>query len=330
MFPKPEPGHPSAALGSARSAARSSALRSLPFAVPAAAAILLASGCDTARQLETGVGATHVVPFVSQHKLQALQDVSVCQSCHGADFAGGEAGVSCTSCHAIQGWSDWQTNCTFCHGTQTQGWAQGTASLLAVAPPRGVLGESLPSDAAVGAHQRHLGVGTSFSLGVACTECHTVPTDLTHVKMSYDASGNLLPAPLAFGPIATQGGLQPSYANGQCSNTYCHGGSMLGAANPAPTWTAAGSVACGDCHGLPPGSGGHVYPDHVGKTCYQCHSQVGTATATPGIQPTQTALGLHVNGAKDVSFAVAGTWDPVAKSCSNVECHTLAPAVRYW
>ena len=63
-------------------------------------------------------------------------DFAVCASCHGDDFAGGKAKVSCLKCHA-----DGPQACTTCHGA-------GPTS---------------------NAHVAHRGKG------VACAECHVVP-----------------------------------------------------------------------------------------------------------------------------------------------------------
>jgi predicted CxxxxCH...CXXCH cytochrome family protein len=175
-------------------------------------------------------------------------------------------------------------------------------------------------------HQKHVGLGSTVTDGVACGECHAVPADLSHV-------GN--GAAVAFGALATQGGLAATYAGGSCASTYCHGARLAGAAQPAPTWS--GTVACGDCHGTPPTSGLHATTVvHSSQPCWTCHATVASDTAQAGILDTAAARALHVNGAKDVSFAQLvpnvdpGTWDPAAKSCSNVACHSRLPTTRYW
>lgn len=261
---------------------------------------------------------THPIPYVAQHTSIALEALDACKTCHGADFTGGPSGVSCTACHASFGFSDWQTNCTFCHGTRTPA---PNATVVLAAPPKGAHGETSRSQPQVGAHQAHVVGGGTLSDGVACTECHTVPTDLAHVD-----GGRATPT---FGPLATQGGLAPSYASGSCAATYCHGSSLQGGASTTPSWT--GSVACGDCHGSPPSTGRHlVTAPHADRECSACHAAVASSTPTPGILNTDAARGLHVNGVRDVSILVGGTWDPATKTCSNVACHTLPPATRNW
>jgi predicted CxxxxCH...CXXCH cytochrome family protein len=246
----------------------------------------------------------HAVPFTT-HTDAALADLASCATCHGTDHAGGLSGVSCTACHgAAVSFPDWQTNCTFCHGTRTPGWT-GTPLRLA-APPQGARGETLATQPQVGAHQKHLGSGSTISDGVACTECHALPADLSHLDGV---------AQVAFGGLASQGNLSPGYTGGSCSATYCHGGQ----ASTSPPWT--GAMACGDCHGLPPSTGKHAIPQHLGHPCYRCHSEVATDTATPGILGTSAARALHVNGSNDVSFSVNGTWDAGTGTCSNIACH---------
>jgi predicted CxxxxCH...CXXCH cytochrome family protein len=261
----------------------------------------------------------HELPFVAQHTGPALSDIGACAACHGADYSGGISNRSCTACHETDlGFADWQTNCTFCHGTRTPGW---TAPLRLAAPPEGVLGETAPSDPHVGAHQKHLGNGSTISDGVACTECHAVPSGLAHLD------GTAL---LTWGPLAQTGGATPAWTPGTltCASTYCHGAGLDGGANTSPSWTA--TVACGDCHGSPPDTGGHTAViAHAGQPCSRCHVQVATNTALPGIVDSPTAKALHVNGAKDVSLSVSGTWDGTAKTCSNVACHGTSGA-RNW
>lgn len=219
----------------------------------------------------------------------------------------------------------WEANCTLCHGTRTEDFVFGTSPITLAAPPLGTHGETDPTQAAVGAHQKHLN-GSTFTDGVDCTECHALPTG-----PNYLAHMDGPPATLTFGPLATQGGLAPSYAGGSCSATYCHGGGLVGGANTTPVWTAPGSVQCGDCHGSPPATGRHVsVAPHASRECSACHVLVATSTPTPGILNTPEARTLHVDGNKNVNFIVDGTWDPVQKTCTNVACHTQAPSTRYW
>ncbi len=261
---------------------------------------------------------THALPFVAQHTAAALADIAVCTQCHGAEYDGGASGTSCTGCHETFGFGDWKANCTFCHGTRTAGWT--VAELTLAAPPRGVHGETLPSQPAVGAHAKHVGAGSAISNGVACGECHAVPAaqPLAHLD------GTAL---VTFGTLARTGGAAPRFDETTlgCAATYCHGAALLGGSSPGPTWT--GSAACGTCHGLPPATGRHAIPEH-GMLCVNCHRQVADWTSV-GIRDDAAAKALHVNGTKDVELPSPGTWSAADRTCSNVACHQGA-SIRTW
>ncbi len=262
---------------------------------------------------------THALPFVAQHTAAALADVAVCTQCHGTGYDGGASGVSCNGCHASFGFADWKANCTFCHGTRTAGWT--VAELALAAPPRGVHGETLPSQPAVGAHAKHVGGATEISGGVACDECHALPTaePLAHLDGT---------ARVTFGTLARTGGAVPQFAPATlgCAATYCHGATLLGGSSPGPTWT--GSAACGTCHGLPPPTGRHVITEHTGMLCVNCHRQVADWTSV-SIRDDAAARALHVNGTKDVELPSPATWSATDRTCSNVACHQGA-SIRGW
>ncbi len=278
------------------------------------------------------VGGTHMDGFVdighvsgfadpSAHGHAAERAISSCTACHGEDYAGAGPAPSCTACHASAGFADWRTNCTFCHGTRTQGYT--AADLPKAAPPEGVQGETLAAEPAVGAHRKHV-AGGDLSGGVACDECHLVPSSLAHVDGS---------ATISFGSLARQGSSPTEYAGGTCSSVYCHGATLDGGADRTPSWT--GSAGCGDCHGTPPLTGQHglhMTLGDDGTPCHLCHASVAAEALAPGIASTAAAKALHVNGRKDVALhpSLGGTWDPAAKTCSDVICHGPPPTSRSW
>jgi len=81
-----------------------------------------------------------------------------CQTCHGTDYRGGEAGVSCYKCHTDEGGPE---ACNVCHGSQTN-----------PAPPKDLDGNIETSAIGVGAHQLHM---QNFD----CAICHVVPATLS-------------------------------------------------------------------------------------------------------------------------------------------------------
>ena len=171
-------------------------------------------------------------------------------------------------------------SCTRCHGDANRA-STALNPQLAAAPPVDVLQESATTSPGVGAHQAHLNDGPLRG-AIACTECHTVPADL-----SSHPSGK---PKLTWGPLATTGGASPAYANGTCASTYCHGATLgAGGTNQAPTWTGGASqAACGTCHGLPPpASSGH--PQNT--NCGECH---------PGYTSSSVNPATHINGQVDL------------------------------
>jgi predicted CxxxxCH...CXXCH cytochrome family protein len=230
----------------------------------------------------------------SQHGRAANgQGLIGCKACHGAGLDGGTSGVSCASCHG----AGWQSNCTFCHGTRTTGWT--SAQLNLAAPPLGTQGQSATTDRAVGAHARHLG-GGAIGGALACGDCHTVPTDLTHI----DGTPTIV-----FGAAARRGGASPTWSGVGCSATYCHGGTLnAGGSNHSPVWTGGpAQAACGTCHGTPPSTGHHG--DHAGRSCGDCH---------PGFSRTTVNPTTHLDGSRQVGNQITA-WNPTTRRCTG--CH---------
>lgn len=104
-----------------------------------------------------------------------------------------------------------------------------------------------------GAHAPHL------TASLACAECHTTPTrwdDDGHIV------GDAAPAEVTFGPRAGQA---PAFADGTCSNVYCHGATLdAGGVKTQPRWDEPAAPSCGNCHGAPP-------PSHAQSACVSCH-----------------------------------------------------------
>jgi predicted CxxxxCH...CXXCH cytochrome family protein len=149
-------------------------------------------------------------------------DFAQCQKCHGDDFAGGTSGRTCLKCHP-----GGPTSCTTCHAL----------------PP------------ATGAHAAH-------TPKFACSECHVVPTHWSDPGHLFTKEGKVISQPtITFGPLATNGGAQPSWDGTRCSSTYCHGDNK-------PAWGGGhGEATCGSCHTVPP-------PDHKSSRCADCHPRV--------------------------------------------------------
>lgn len=163
-------------------------------------------------------------------------DLALCQRCHGQDFAGGSAGVTCLTCHT-RGPGD----CATCHG------------------PGG-------SEAPGGNHAPHL------AAAVDCSECHVVPAswdapghilgDPPPAEVAFGARANLTP------PGADRKG-PPTWDGEACSNVYCHGDvTPYGGSATRPRWDEpAPAFTCDRCHGAPPPP-----PRHPPRLdCVTCH-----------------------------------------------------------
>ena len=173
-------------------------------------------------------------------------------------------------------------SCTVCHGTPGFSNA-GADPLVAAAPPVEPAGAST---SVVGVHRAHL-VDGAFSRAVECASCHLVP----------QTAGPHHPASVVFfsrrATTIWGGGQlpQPTYAAGTCSGVYCHG-TFKNGANATPSWTAAGSVACGSCHLVGVDGPGGTHPKNVGTDCGACHGQ--------GYTSTTVNLATHMNGVLDI------------------------------
>ena len=286
------------------------------------------------------------------HGPQYLDDVAGapgaadCRSCHGQDLA------LCASCHSRPengAWSSWESNCTFCHGTRTAAYAP--AGLGLASPPDAVAQRLAGSPVPIrtGKHRAHLN-GKAGYPGFACGACHAVPSSVSHVRVDRRApvvfaAAAAFPA-LSAGELAALPSPLASYdasaSPPTCSANYCHGATLSGGAPTAlqspPRWSSAAAAvnSCAVCHGLPPDTGQLLAADGVScaTTCsnHVFHVQAitgGCDSCHHGGAPVNGAA-LHVNGRVDVAWpdGIAGTWDPVAKTCA-LSCHS-DPAPRSW
>ncbi|MBI5511367.1 MAG: CxxxxCH/CxxCH domain-containing protein [Deltaproteobacteria bacterium] len=221
---------------------------------------------------------------------------AACGTCHGVPPAGTHpADDHCELCHLptagpvqviadptthIDGIVQAAVDCDTCHGQNGNS-----------APPLDLQGLSETTRLTVGAHQTHLGGGSS-SKPVACTECHRVPVTL-------DQAGHVdtaTPAEIAFGPVASARH-RPRFVSPACQDTRCHNGA--GATVPSPAWNVVdgSQAACGACHGTPPSTTAH----QTTAACGNCHLPTAGAGLTIAERTT------HVDGILQVSDADCGT-----------------------
>jgi hypothetical protein len=241
-----------------------------------------------------------------------------CTGCHGTSYDVPIAsGRSCNTCHAAPtsatppggGWNgtEWRSNCTFCHGATKLAYVP--ASDLASSAPPDALSQRLTGTAApdrTGAHAAHLTKGP-FAGPMLCSNCHAVPSALTHISGRDVRAAVVVQGPGASGPEL---GYQ---ADATCA-TRCHG------TNGSPAWTSTG-LACSGCHEVPPASSIHAGLGSDTTVCAICHP--ATITAAGAIDVTG---GKHVNGVVDrIDGHSAGFDDPAVHGPAYLDHIAGAP-----
>ena len=227
--------------------------------------------------------------------------------------AGNGYGTCSTSlCHGTKsktwGVTTADAPCVKCHGQAGTSAAAYTATPNTAAPgwnsvgvntggTVGAITNNVSADTKVGAHDSHLRAIKGYTNPIACTACHNVnnvgdaghmdgATTFTWSSVARNA-GNNNPD---WGTVA----ITPSYANGNCSSVYCHGGTATAAirgtgwtsvswSNAATTYLTgtAGQknfADCNRCHASPP-IASTLY-SHASMTitqdCSGCHGHNGS------------------------------------------------------
>jgi predicted CxxxxCH...CXXCH cytochrome family protein len=218
-------------------------------------------------------GTCHGAPPPAPHP-----NVHECQMCH-PDTVTADGQIDLVSGKHINGTIDVTGGgggCSACHGSEDN-----------AAPPKSLNGATDTGTVEVGAHQAHLS-GGSLRTAMSCEDCHIVPT-----AMDSESHYGEAPAEVTWGGLATTGGLEPGWDRdvASCASTYCHGATLTGGSNTAPTWTTVdGSQdACGSCHGSPPPA-----PHPQNEQCNVCHPNTVTAD-----QEIDVAGGYHIDGKVD-------------------------------
>jgi predicted CxxxxCH...CXXCH cytochrome family protein len=228
----------------------------------------------------TGCTSCHGAPPAPPHP-----QMDDCARCHGAVVGPDHVTIIDRDRH-VDGVVDvaFDDSCVACHGATDP------------APPPDVSGATATTAPGVGAHRTHLDP-PGRSRPVPCAECHVVPSTVLeagHVDTPR-------PAEVIFSGVALAHDAAPSYANGSCQSTPCHGavfprGRASGGTNTAPDWTTVDGTqaACGTCHGLPPPRP-HPLGD-LNPVCSACHENIAPDNVT------FTRPELHVDGV--VTFTV--------------------------
>ncbi len=211
-------------------------------------------------------------PSVERDWRSGAMNLGDCGACHG-DPPGGTHPPSASP----------PEGCVTCHGPLTMA-THGDGNVFTQLPTdcsacHGDADSPAPTDLI---HRAHVLEGGAAA-AVACESCHPVPEE-TASEGHLDAG----PAEVVFGGLALHDGAAPTYADGTCSNTYCHASG--GGAVAAPSWmdTSGQATACTACHDDPP-----AFPHPQLSDCLTCHGEVLATDHTIGT-PAR-----HVDGTVD-------------------------------
>lgn len=197
--------------------------------------------------------------------------LAFCKNCHGADFRGGTAGISCFSCHTASPHAPWLGATTSIHSTT----------------------DVTNASACGGCHSNNARLNTPIAppANAGCfnnTLCHD-----TKASHAYPFQGSLHSSAAGVAPWSaclgchsnTPGGTYPVAAGTAPNCTGCH---INGLRVPV------GTSSCWDCHGSSATNGrpnGATFPDRNGEhgthdaimaNCDFCHFGGGSGTATHG------------------------------------------------
>jgi predicted CxxxxCH...CXXCH cytochrome family protein len=266
-----------------------------------AAGDLVAGG----KHLDGRVDAGHADPWMvatsgAFHGTSAGQGLSTCLPCHGADLAGGTAGVACADCHGSAG----QLTCTSCH-RRVPGDAENRSSHLAGAgTSSGDCRTCHDASQEANGHYRLPGRGGEFP-DDSCRSCHdgqgvalsgrTPPllvgwTDTVagdwHGARTGTGHGGTLAAPYARrqAPLPCTA----CHAHHASANAFLFRATVNGRPVPAGAIDRAGVGAealCTACHEGERHAGclacHAVDPEPPGKPCFWCHGHEGISNWTP-------------------------------------------------
>ena len=259
-------------------------------------------GGDGSDDADGVAGRYHPVGFAApeEHGPEMELQAQDCRSCHGADLTGAataQNAPSCDSCHTPEEPTAWRSDCTFCHGGDDNDTG---------APPRDlgspVAGISFPG------HTSHVTQGIASA--AACTECHAAVDDVLTPGHAFDDSAGAAEVEMSAGrsPAGT-------YADGTCSNLYCHGS---GRGDDGVAEVDMAAPTCAGCHPSIASSStdwGTMSGDHrrhlgLGYGCEECHEAVTTDSTTIA------SPSLHVDRQNQVAFLV----DTLTYSAGNRRC----------
>ena len=172
---------------------------SLPLALLLSIFVLMLSGCgSSSSQSNFDSDTGHPAGWLlAGHKTEASAHMETCAECHGSDYQGGIAKISCTACHIGSRDSyhptQWGTYAYALHGGYAK--ANGTAGC-----------------ATASCHGANL--GGVFQSGPSCTACHIGgPTSKHPIEWSAD--------------LRLHEGYVTANGISSCSTSACHGSQII-------------------------------------------------------------------------------------------------------
>jgi predicted CxxxxCH...CXXCH cytochrome family protein len=213
------------------------------------------------------------------------RDPMACGDCHKQPPSEHYAGA-CNTCHAESDAKGSALRATTLHlngkvdvadGTERCGSCHGSGSDPMPATPSHLLHRT-----------------TTLTKPIACSECHVMPQAIT--SAGHLDVGEVTPADVVFGPLASARDQQPTYDRGTCRNIACHGAGLPDGIERALRWDERSTSSCNGCHAVPP-SGTHPQASTCASVlCHGSEVRVGTPAAI-----TESGRALHIDGTIDVA-----------------------------
>jgi predicted CxxxxCH...CXXCH cytochrome family protein len=297
--------------------------------------LIVVAGCveDRPRLVGESVGvhasgfADPASPAFHGHDLERRGwDLRVCARCHGDDFAGGTAEVSCRTCH-----TDGPTTCTTCHATPPATGAHAVHAMacatchpvpstwdaaghvLGDAPPAEVVFTGLGSGGRYEASRCqnvacHAGgeapTWQTPAAGPTCGRCHAMPPASHAMGTTAYACAACHPASAPHADGVVQVGRQPG-----CGG--CHGG----ASSAAPPVDLSGGTLT-----TSPGVGAHQ-----AHLTGPLRLRGPIACATCHLVPSELASPGHIDSGAPAEVVASLGWTPDSQTCATSGCHGASP-----
>lgn len=184
-----------------------------------------------------------------------------------------------------------------------------------------------------GQHSKHVSNSTVLGDNIGCASCHsaTVSADRTVSAASNHGDG-----------FVNFTGLYSGKNKTACAAAYCHSDGK-GTNGVSVSWTSGPALGCTGCHGNDPAPdfaslAGEPNYANAGAglfkaNSHRAHAAAGASTCdtchTATVISDGTALksgNAHINNAINVDFnrtkEATATWNGLARTCSNITCHS--------